>query len=105
MAVAKPKAEKPKTEKPKVTASKVAKDKAKSFSDSLVGTYKVTATSLNVRQGAGNGKKVMIAIPKGTKVKCHGYYTSVLGRKWLYVQFTYNNVTYTGFASSKYLSK
>jgi hypothetical protein len=51
------------------------------------------------------GKKVMIAIPKGTKVKNFGYYTSVLGTKWLYIQFTYNNITYTGFASGKYLAK
>lgn len=88
------------------TATKVAKDSAKSFDKSLSGTYKVTANGgLNVRTGAGTGKKVMIAIPKGTKVKNYGYYTSVLGTKWLYIQFTYNNISYTGFASSKYLAK
>lgn len=81
-------------------------DPAKSFLKSLAGTYKVTANSgLNVRHGAGITKKKMVAIPKGTKVNCYGYYTSVLGTKWLYIQFTYKNVTYTGFASSKYLQK
>lgn len=90
---------------PKPKATKVAKDSAKSFLGSLAGTYKVTASSLNVRTGAGVGKSVMISVPKGTKVKCYGYYTKVFGRKWLYITFAYNNVTYTGFASSKYLAK
>ena len=87
------------------TTSKKATDSAKSFLKSLAGTYKVTASSLNVRNGAGVTKKKMVSIPKGTAVKCFGYYTSVLGTKWLYIQFTYNNVQYTGFASSNYLKK
>lgn len=87
------------------TTSKKATDSAKSFLKSLAGTYKVTASSLNVRNGAGVTKKKMVAIPKGTAVKCYGYYTSVLGTKWLYIQFTYDKVTYTGFASSNYLKK
>ena len=88
-----------------VTTSKKATDSAKSFLKSLAGTYKVTAASLNVRNGAGVTKKKMVSIPKGTAVKCYGYYTSVLGTKWLYIQFTYGKVTYTGFASSNYLKK
>lgn len=84
---------------------KKATEGAHSFSKSVAGTYKVTASMLNVRAGAGVTKKVMVAIPQNTAVKCYGYYTTVLGRKWLYVQFTYNNVQYTGFASSKYLQK
>ena len=88
-----------------VTESVKAKDAAKSFLSSIAGTYKVTASALNVRHGAGATKKKMVAIPNGTKVQCYGYYTSVLGTKWLYIQFTYKNVQYTGFASSKYLKK
>ena len=87
------------------TVNKVATDSAKSCLKSLAGTYKVTATSLNVRNGAGTTKKSMVKIPKGTEVKNYGYYTSHLGTKWLYIQFTYKGVTYTGFASSKYLKK
>lgn len=87
------------------TTSKKATDGARFFLKSLAGTYKVTASSLNVRNGAGITKKKMVAIPKGTKVKCYGYYTSILGKKWLYIQFTYKNVQYTGFASSTYLKK
>lgn len=85
--------------------TKKATDAAKSFDKSMAGTYKVTASALNVRSGAGVTKKVMVAIPKETSVKCYGYYTTVLGTKWLYIQFTYKNTTYTGFASSKYLKK
>ena len=82
-----------------------ANDSAKNFAKAQAGTYKVTATKLNIRHGAGTTKKVMVVIPKGTVVKCYGYYTHVNGTNWLYVQFTYNNVQYTGFASTKYLIK
>lgn len=86
--------------------SKKATDPAQSFNASLAGTYKVTANSgLNVRNGAGTNKSIMVAIPKGTLVKNYGYYTSVSGVKWLYIQFTYKDITYTGFASSQYLKK
>ena len=88
------------------TATEVrAKDAARNFLSPLAGTYKVTATSLNVRHGAGLNKKIIVAIPKGTAVKCYGYYTLYLGTNWLYIAFTYNGVKYTGFASSKYLKK
>lgn len=89
----------------KAAAEKKAADSARNFLKPLAGTYKVTASALNVRHGAGITKKVMVTIPKGTAVKCYGYYTAVLGVNWLYVQFTYNGVKYTGFASSKYLKK
>ena len=86
-------------------STKKAADAARSFDKSLADTYKVTAAWLNVRNGAGITKKVMVTIPKGTSVKNYGYYTTVFGTKWLYIQFTYKNVTYTGFASGKYLKK
>lgn len=84
---------------------KKATDGAKNFLQSFAGTYKVTANSLNVRNGAGTTKKIMTAIPKGTSVKCYGYYTKTLNTTWLYVQFTYKSTSYTGFASAKYLAK
>lgn len=87
------------------TTKKVATDGANSFKSSLAGTYTVTANWLNVRNGAGTSKSIMVAIPKGTSVKNYGYYTTVSGVKWLYIQFTYKDVQYTGFASSAYLSK
>lgn len=96
------------TTKPADTSSKSvkAKEPAKSFASVLAGEYKVTANSgLNVRDGAGTNKSILVAIPKGTKVQNYGYYTSVSGVKWLYIQFKYNNILYTGFATSQYLSK
>ena len=87
------------------TTSKKATDAAKSYLKSLAGTYKVTASALNVRNGAGITKKNMVTIPKGTQVNNYGFYSTALGVKWLYIQFTYKGVQYTGFASSKYLKK
>ena len=89
------------------TAAKVkkAKDGAKSFDKALAGTYKVTASQLNVRSGAGTGKAKLTTIPKGTKVQCYGWHTVLGGVKWLYVQFDYNGTTYIGFVSSKYVKK
>ena len=79
---------------------------------SMEGTYMVTASLLNVRNGAGTtpnsygkDKTILVAIPKGTKVNHYGFYTTVSGTKWLYVQFTYKGTLYTGFASSKHLVK
>ena len=80
-------------------------DTAKSFLASYAGTYRVTATSLNIRCGAGTNKAVLTIVPKGTKVTCYGYYTKQQEAVWLYLQLTHNGTKYTGFASSKYLSK
>lgn len=87
------------------TTSKKATDAARSYKKSLAGAYKVTASALNVRNGAGTGKAIMVTIPKGTAVRCYGYYTTYRGIKWLYIQFTYKGVTYSGFSSSIYLAK
>lgn len=98
-----------KTEPEIITPSAVTEVKAsgiaKSFNRSVAGSYSVTASAgLNVRDSAGTGK-VLTTIPKGTVVKNYGYYSVVNGVKWLYVQFTYKRVTYTGFCSSAYLTK
>ena len=95
---------KPSTSKPATQKKVTVKESAKSFNQGIAGTYKTT-DALNVRSGAGTNKTVLVTVPKGTKVKCYGYYTSVSGVKWYYVQFTYNNIVYTGFCSSKYLKK
>ena len=81
------------------TSTKV--ESAAKFDKSLSGTYTVTASSLNLRSGAGTGKTVLTSMPKNTTVQCYGYYTGVSGTKWLFV--TYGK--YTGFASSEYLKK
>lgn len=89
------------TPKPEV----IATDYAMNFLKSFAGTYRVTASALNIRHGACVTKKKMVAIPKHSTVRCYGYYTTTFGVNWLYVQFTYKGVKYTGFASSKYLKK
>lgn len=88
---------KPQTQTPTKTVT--ASEYAGSYDKGTAGTYKVTASELNVRHGAGTSKKVMTTIPKGTKVQNFGYYTMLNGIRWLYIQFTKNGVKYTGFAS------
>ena len=76
-------------------------DVAHGFDKSLAGTYKVTASGLNLRAGAGTGKSILAVMENGEKVQCYGYYNDCNGVKWLYV--VYKNIV--GYASSKYLSK
>lgn len=104
---AKPEAKEDKTEvKPEAKTPEVrCKDAARNYLKPLTGTYTVTASVLNVRHGAGTAKKIMVTIPKGTKVVCYGYYTQWLGSNWLVIQFTYKGTKYTGYASAKYLKK
>ena len=87
-----------------VTVKKTATDAARAKDSTLAGTY-TTTDNLNIRNGAGTSKAKMVTIPKGTKVKNYGYYTKHAGVKWLYIQFDYKGVTYTGFAHSGYLKK
>ena len=87
------------------TTQKIATGTAQKLSKPLAGTYKVTASSLNVRNNAGTKAAKMVAIPKDTEVKNFGYYSEDNGTKWLYIQFKYKDVLYTGFASSVYLKK
>lgn len=96
----------PRSESASTSSVCKANESAKSMDKSLVGIYTVTNCAwVNVRHGAGKGKKSMVAIPKGTKVRCYGYYTAVSGTKWLYVQFTYKDAVYIGFCSNRCLSK
>lgn len=95
------------TTTPSTTAKEAkAKDAAQSFDKSLAGTYAVnTVSGLHIRSGAGTSKDSFAVLPNGTQVRNYGYYTLSGGVKWLYVQVTYNGVTYTGFMSSQYLRK
>lgn len=83
------------------TSSSSKVDSAQSYDKSLAGTYTVTASALNMRAGAGTGKKVLAVLKNGAKVQNYGYYTTVNGVKWLYL--AYNGMT--GFCSSAYLKK
>lgn len=83
------------------TEAKTTVDNAKSYDKKLAGTYTVTASSLNIRAGAGTDKRIIGNVPKGKKVTCYGYYTTVNDNKWYLI--TYKDIT--GFVSSKYLEK
>ena len=86
----------------KVLNPKAKPEVAKFRSSALSGTYEVTASELNMRVGVGTKKAKIAILPKGTKVRCYGYYNkSSDGTKWLYVAVG----SYTGYCSSKYLSK
>ena len=76
---------------------------AKNFDKFVAGTYTTTA-NLNLRVGAGTSKKVIVVIPKDTKVRNYGYYNIHNNTKWLLVKVTVDNVEYTGYCSIKYLA-
>lgn len=98
-------ASQPSTPAPAAPATKVtAKDYAEKKDSKLAGTYQAT-TDCHLRTGAGTSKASLFIIPSGTKVKNYGYYSVVSGTRWLYIQFTLKNVTYTGFTSEKCLKK
>lgn len=82
-------------------ASRTKVAAAKCFDQTVSGTYSVTASSLNMRAGAGTDQTVLTALKKGDKFQCYGYYTSVNGTKWLYGVHGAN----VGFVSSKYLQR
>ena len=86
-------------EKPKEPASAAVKvDYARSYNKSYSRAF-TTTSDLNLRAGAGMGKKIITVLPKGTKVRCWGYYTVNENIIWLLVQYK----GYTGFCSKYYL--
>lgn len=88
------------------TVKEVTATEAAHYLDkALAGTYKCTASELNIRNGAGTSKKILTTIKSGDTVQCYGYYNTVDGAKWLYVQFKQGGVQYTAFASGNYLEK
>lgn len=55
----------------------------------------ITTDNLNLRKGSSVAHEIILQIPKGAKVKWHGYYTG----SWYYVVYNGN----IGYASSHYL--
>ena len=76
---------------------------AKSYSKSLVGKYKVNATSLNMRlsTNAEDNSNIVTSIKREEKVNCYGYYTHDDGINWFLVEYKGN----VGYCSAKYLTK
>lgn len=88
-------------DKPAGTAP-TAPESAAGYDKAKAGTYTVTADpSLNIRTGAGTGKALLGALPRGTEAVCDGYYSTAAGADWLLV--VANGVT--GYVHSGYLEK
>lgn len=79
-------------------AASVIVDSANSFSSAKAGTYTVNASSLNLRCGASTNKPIIEEMPKGSTVRCYGYYSG----SWLYVV---SKTGKTGFCHESYLKK
>lgn len=62
--------------------------------------YTVTASALNMRAGAGTGKKVLKVLKRGERLECYGYYTKVGADVWLYVK---DKTGTCGFVSKTYV--
>ena len=87
-----------KEEKNILVENKTKVDYADYWTKKYAKTFK-TKANLNLRSGAGTKKSILNVIPKGAKVTCFGYYSTVNGAVWLLVQYG----KYTGFVSKKYL--
>lgn len=76
---------------------------AKSYSKPLAGSYKVTASSLNMRLSPSteNDSNIVTYIKKGETVTCYGYYTNAEGMNWFLV--VYNGKV--GYCCAKHLTK
>lgn len=88
-----------KTSDKKNASTSKTKTEAAQCKDSKYDKEYTTTADLNLRNGTGTLKLVMTVIPKGTKVRCYGYYTKVDGTIWLYVSYGKQ----TGFVCLKYL--
>lgn len=95
------------TKKPESTTTEIrASAYARWYDGSIAGVYQVKANGgLYLRNDAGANKKALFLIPEGTEVQCFGFYNEYDGVKWLYIQFVFDGVTYTGFSSKEYLKK
>lgn len=93
------------TKKPAITPQKTSSkiDAAQKKDTTLAGVYKVTASTLHIRTGAGTNKTSLGTLKNGTTVNNYGFYSVAPNNvKWLYVK-TDDGVV--GFCSSRYLKK
>lgn len=92
--------------RPKYDAAESTKsakvEPARSKKAALAGSYVVTASALNMRQGAGTRKGVEKVLTKGSRVTCYGYYTKVGSTNWLLVV---DGAGVTGYCSAAYLKR
>ena len=87
------------------SAKTVSSTKGADHKDANLSGQYITTANLHMRDDAGKDSKSLVVLPRGTKVRCYGWYTMDGETKWLYVRTTYKGVVYTGFCSSKYLKR
>lgn len=75
-------------------------DAAQHLDRSFSANY-ITTANLRLRTGASTNCPIICTMPKGSSVRCYGYYSMCGGLKWLYV--TYNGKV--GFCSKEYLRR
>lgn len=95
--------EKP-VEKPKEKAKEVKATQPAQSKDSSYNREYKTISALNLRNGAGTQNNVLVVMPKGSSVRCYGFYTRYQGVNWLYVQYKKGDTLYTGFCSKEWLA-
>lgn len=86
-------------------AEKVKIEGAQKFNNEVTGEYRVIASGLNLRAGAGTTKKILMTLKKESRVYCYGYYNVVNGTKWLYVVYNGSEGIHAGYCSSRYLMR
>lgn len=75
---------------------------AYNFDSNIAGMYTVRVSDfLAMRDGASTDKDILYKLNNSDIVYCYGYHTN----EWYYVQFSTNDIVYTGFVHSKYLYK
>lgn len=75
-------------------------DSAHHLDRSLSASY-ITTANLRLRMGSSVDRPVLCTMPKGSTVRCYGYYNTNNGIKWLLVVYKGK----TGYCSSEYLRR
>ena len=89
-------------QKKEATSAASAKTEAAQYmKNSIAGRYKVVASALNLRSGAGTSKNIIAVLKRGTIVQCYGYYNMVGAVKWYLIVADGK----TGYASADYLRR
>lgn len=91
-----------KTQKPASVEDTLKVADAKFYNKNIAGTYRVTASKLNMRTNAGTQYPVIAVLTKDNQVNNYGFYSKDNdGKEWLYVKVG----KYTGYVMSMWLAR
>lgn len=92
----------PKKTKPATLEDSVKVADAQAYNKNIAGTYRVTASKLNMRTNAGTQYPVIAVLSKDNQVNNYGFYSKDTdGKEWLYVKVG----KYTGYVMSMWLAR